>query len=171
MLANEARDERSSPMSRHIQVTFDAHDPQALSSFWRDVLGYVHPGPPGVNLLEDADPLAALDDFLARGRRTPRAAQHEIGHRGPGRARPATVLPTGAEQDDHTCSQPAGHEMNSGQRPPLTRRSPAKCALQALPIHSSSPTGNGQATRDAGNAALGTSLFSKRACFKSSTFN
>ena len=35
-------------MSRHIQVTFDAHDPQALSSFWRDVLGYVHPGPPGV---------------------------------------------------------------------------------------------------------------------------
>jgi hypothetical protein len=31
-------------MSRHIQVTFDAHDPQALSSFWRDVLGYVYPG-------------------------------------------------------------------------------------------------------------------------------
>ncbi|HEY3014968.1 MAG TPA: VOC family protein, partial [Nocardioides sp.] len=31
-------------MSRHIQVTFDAHDPRALSSFWRDVLGYVHPG-------------------------------------------------------------------------------------------------------------------------------
>jgi len=28
-------------MSRHIQVTFDAHDPQALSSFWRDVLGFV----------------------------------------------------------------------------------------------------------------------------------
>jgi hypothetical protein len=28
------------------QVTFDAHDPLALSSFWRDVLGYVHPGPP-----------------------------------------------------------------------------------------------------------------------------
>jgi hypothetical protein len=39
--------ERSNSMSRHIQVTFDAHDPQALSSFWRDVLGYVHPGPPG----------------------------------------------------------------------------------------------------------------------------
>lgn len=32
-------------MSRHIQVTFDAHDPRALSCFWRDVLGYVHPGP------------------------------------------------------------------------------------------------------------------------------
>jgi hypothetical protein len=53
-------------MSRHIQVTFDAHDPQALSSFWRDALGYVHPGPPGVELPEGADPLAAWDDFLAR---------------------------------------------------------------------------------------------------------
>ena len=47
-------------MSRHIQVTFDAHDPRALSSFWRDVLGYVHPGPPGVDLPTDADPLAGL---------------------------------------------------------------------------------------------------------------
>ncbi|RZS34432.1 hypothetical protein EV193_109223 [Herbihabitans rhizosphaerae] len=53
-------------MSRHIQVTFDAHDPAVLSSFWRDVLGYVHPGPPGVDLPEGADPLAAWDDFLAR---------------------------------------------------------------------------------------------------------
>ena len=52
-------------MSRDIQVTFDAHDPRALSSFWRDVLGYVHPGPPGVELPEGADPLAAWDDFLA----------------------------------------------------------------------------------------------------------
>jgi hypothetical protein len=52
-------------MSRHIQVTFDAHDPRGLSSFWRDVLGYVHPGPPGVELSEGADPLAAWDDFLA----------------------------------------------------------------------------------------------------------
>jgi catechol 2,3-dioxygenase-like lactoylglutathione lyase family enzyme len=53
-------------MSRQIQVTFDAHDPRALSTFWRDVLGYVHPGPPGVELPEGADPLAAWDDFLAR---------------------------------------------------------------------------------------------------------
>ena len=53
-------------MSRHIQVTFDAHDPGVLSSFWRDVLGYVHPGPPGVALPEGTDPLAAWDDFLAR---------------------------------------------------------------------------------------------------------
>ncbi|MFH8575334.1 VOC family protein [Streptomyces zaomyceticus] len=53
-------------MSRQFQVTFDAHDPQALASFWRDALGYVHPGPPGVDLPEGADPLAAWDDFLAR---------------------------------------------------------------------------------------------------------
>ena len=53
-------------MSRHVQVTFDAHDPRALSSFWRDVLGYVHPGPPGVDVPEGADPLAAWDDFLAK---------------------------------------------------------------------------------------------------------
>jgi hypothetical protein len=53
-------------MSRQIQVTFDAHDPAALSLFWRDALGYVHPGPPGVDLPEGADPLAAWDEFLDR---------------------------------------------------------------------------------------------------------
>ncbi|MEV0284728.1 MULTISPECIES: VOC family protein [unclassified Kribbella] len=53
-------------MSREVQITFDAHDPRALSTFWRDVLGYVHPGPPGVELPEGADPLAAWDEFLER---------------------------------------------------------------------------------------------------------
>lgn len=52
-------------MSRDIQITFDARDPRGLSTFWRDVLGYVHPGPPGVELPEGADPLAAWDEFLA----------------------------------------------------------------------------------------------------------
>ncbi len=52
-------------MSRQLQVTFDSQDPRALSSFWRDVLGYVHPAPPGVSLPEDADPLAAWEEFLA----------------------------------------------------------------------------------------------------------
>ena len=52
-------------MSRQVQITFDAHDPRALSTFWRDVLGYVHPGPPGVEVPEGADPLAAWDDALA----------------------------------------------------------------------------------------------------------
>jgi catechol 2,3-dioxygenase-like lactoylglutathione lyase family enzyme len=53
-------------MSRTIQITFDAHDPRELSTFWRDVLGYVHPAPPGIELPEGADPLAAWDEFLAR---------------------------------------------------------------------------------------------------------
>ncbi|NKY97880.1 VOC family protein [Nocardiopsis alborubida] len=53
-------------MSLDVQITFDAHDPRALSSFWRDVLGYVHPGPPGADLPEGADPLAAWDAFLAQ---------------------------------------------------------------------------------------------------------
>ncbi|ROO51113.1 hypothetical protein EDC02_5978 [Micromonospora sp. Llam0] len=53
-------------MSRKFQVTFDAHDPPALSTFWRDTLGYVHPGPPGVELPEGADPLAAWGEFLAK---------------------------------------------------------------------------------------------------------
>ena len=53
-------------MSRQVQITFDAHDPRALSTFWRDVLGYVHPGPPGVYVPEGADPLDAWDEFLAK---------------------------------------------------------------------------------------------------------
>jgi hypothetical protein len=53
-------------MSRQVQITFDASDPRALSTFWRDVLGYVHPGPPGVDQPPGADPLAAWDQFLAR---------------------------------------------------------------------------------------------------------
>ena len=52
--------------TRTVQVTFDAHDPRALSTFWRDVLGYVHPGPPGVEVPEGTEPLDAWDEFLAR---------------------------------------------------------------------------------------------------------
>lgn len=53
-------------MSRTFQVTFDAHDPRALSRFWADALGYVIPGPPGVRLPDGADPFDAWSDFLAR---------------------------------------------------------------------------------------------------------
>ncbi len=53
-------------MSLAIQVTFDCHDPAALSVFWRDALGYVHPGPPGVELGDGDDPLVAWDEFLDR---------------------------------------------------------------------------------------------------------
>ncbi|OPC79062.1 glyoxalase [Embleya scabrispora] len=75
-------------MSRHIQITFDAHDPKALSTFWRDALGYVHPAPPGVDLPEGADPLAAWDDFLARvgvpeDQRNSRSAIEDPDGRGP----------------------------------------------------------------------------------------
>ena len=64
VVENHSRHEGSNVMSLDFQVTFDAHDPRALSLFWRDVLGYVHPGPPGVDVPEGADPLAAWDDFL-----------------------------------------------------------------------------------------------------------
>ena len=53
-------------MARHVQITFDAHDPRTLSTFWKQVLGYVHPAPPGVVLAPDDDPLAAWDQFLVR---------------------------------------------------------------------------------------------------------
>lgn len=51
-------------MSATVQITFDARDPHTLSLFWKEVLGYVHPGPPGVELAEGEDPLAAWDEFL-----------------------------------------------------------------------------------------------------------
>jgi hypothetical protein len=75
-------------MSREIQVTFDAHDPAALSSFWRDALGYVHPGPPGVDVPEGADPLAAWEEFLERAgvpkeQRNTRSAVEDPDGRGP----------------------------------------------------------------------------------------
>jgi hypothetical protein len=53
-------------MSRTIQVTFDAHDPAALSRFWAEALGYTIPGPPGVELGEGADPFEAWAQFLTR---------------------------------------------------------------------------------------------------------
>ncbi|MFC7491894.1 MULTISPECIES: VOC family protein [unclassified Knoellia] len=53
-------------MSRTIQVTFDAHDPRAQSTFWAAALGYVIPGPPGTELPDGADPLAAWTEFLTR---------------------------------------------------------------------------------------------------------
>lgn len=51
-------------MSLQFQVTFDAADPAHLSTFWRDALGYVHPPPPGTELADGEDPLAAWDRFL-----------------------------------------------------------------------------------------------------------
>ena len=71
------------PMSRHVQVTFDAHDPRTLSSFWRDVLGYVHPGPPGVDLPR-APTRSPRGTTSSSGSGSRGPAQHAVGHRGPG---------------------------------------------------------------------------------------
>jgi catechol 2,3-dioxygenase-like lactoylglutathione lyase family enzyme len=46
-------------MSRTIQVTFDAHDPETLSRFWADAMGYVNPAPPGRVLAPGEDPFEA----------------------------------------------------------------------------------------------------------------
>lgn len=53
-------------MSATVQITFDVRDPRTVSLFWKEVLGYVHPAPPGVELAEGEDPLAAWDAFLER---------------------------------------------------------------------------------------------------------
>jgi hypothetical protein len=52
-------------MSRTIQVTFDAHDPEALSRFWAAATGYVNPPPPGHELEPGQDPFDAWRGFLA----------------------------------------------------------------------------------------------------------
>lgn len=51
-------------MALEFQVTIDCADPRTLSTFWRDVLGYIHPAPPGAPHGECDDPLAAWDEFL-----------------------------------------------------------------------------------------------------------
>ena len=52
-------------MSRSVQVTFDAHDPQALSRFWAEAMGYVNPPPPGREPEPGQDTFAAWHAFLA----------------------------------------------------------------------------------------------------------
>jgi len=52
-------------MSTAFQVTFDAHDPVALSYFWAEALGYVHPAPPGHQIHEGVDPFSVWQEFLA----------------------------------------------------------------------------------------------------------
>src|SRR5699024_1376611 len=46
------------------QITFDALDPRALSQFWANVLGYVHPRPPTEDLFAVENPFDAWDHFL-----------------------------------------------------------------------------------------------------------
>jgi hypothetical protein len=75
-------------MSREFQVTFDVHDPETVSIFWRDALGYVHPGPPGVDVPAGTDPLDAWAEFLERmnvpkDRRNTQSALEDPDGRGP----------------------------------------------------------------------------------------
>lgn len=51
-------------MSATIQLTFDAADPQALGLFWREVLDYVVDPPPGGEIGEPAETVAAWREFL-----------------------------------------------------------------------------------------------------------
>src|SRR5215475_1160267 len=67
-------------MSRQVQVTFDAHDPGALSSFWRDVLGYVYPGPPGVDPREEVVPRGQRVGVPEEQRNTRSAIEDPDGH-------------------------------------------------------------------------------------------
>ncbi|HEY8979343.1 MAG TPA: VOC family protein [Streptomyces sp.] len=53
-------------MSRHLQITFDAHEPRSLAAFWAEALGYVVPAPPGVELPDGADVWEAWHEFLAK---------------------------------------------------------------------------------------------------------
>ena len=49
---------------RTVQVTFDCHDPESLSTFWAAALGYEIPAPPGRELAYGEDVFAAWHDFL-----------------------------------------------------------------------------------------------------------
>src|SRR6516164_7908982 len=86
--------------------------PGALSSFWRDVLVYVHPGPPGVDLPAGADPLAAWDDFLARGGE---------GFLAPARAATTTPQPPQPEPARERAIHAAPGATPGGSRPPPWR--------------------------------------------------
>lgn len=52
-------------MSRTVQIAVDCHDPEKLARFWAEVLGYIIPGPPGVQLGDGEDPFAAWKEFIA----------------------------------------------------------------------------------------------------------
>lgn len=52
-------------MTRTIQLTFDAHDPERLGLFWLAALDYAVAPPPGGALGEPEETIAAWQDFLA----------------------------------------------------------------------------------------------------------
>ena len=50
---------------RTVQVTIDCADPEALSRFWAELLGYVNPPPPGREVAPGEDVFVAWRTFLA----------------------------------------------------------------------------------------------------------
>ncbi len=52
-------------MTRTLQVSFDAHDPELLSRFWAAATGYVIPAPPGREVEPGQDVFEAWHAFLA----------------------------------------------------------------------------------------------------------
>ncbi|WP_166971150.1 VOC family protein [Brevibacterium atlanticum] len=52
-------------MIRTVQVTFDCRDPETVARFWASALGYIIPGPPGVELADGDDPFDAWRSFIA----------------------------------------------------------------------------------------------------------
>jgi hypothetical protein len=67
-------------MAREVQVTFDCADPNALATFWNDVLGYRFDDPPeGFDTWD-----AALDSWgVPEDRRNDMSASHDPDGRGP----------------------------------------------------------------------------------------
>lgn len=50
--------------ARTVQVTFDCHDPESLSRFWAEALGYVLPAPPGRTVEPGEDVFPLWHEFL-----------------------------------------------------------------------------------------------------------
>ena len=60
---------RMTGMSRTIQVTFDAHDPESLSRFWADAMGYVNPAASRARARAGPGPLRRVARLPRRDRR------------------------------------------------------------------------------------------------------
>ena len=52
-------------MIKQVQITFDCADPEGLSRFWVEALGYVNPPPPGREVSPEKDVFDAWRSFLA----------------------------------------------------------------------------------------------------------
>lgn len=67
-------------MSRDVQITLDAADPRALSTFWAAALGYLHPPPPGYDVDPGADAARLVELGATRVERHDPAPPMGAGH-------------------------------------------------------------------------------------------